>query len=254
MARVALVAGNWKMNPGTEREARALAAAARDGAPTTIELVVAPPFVWLGAVRDVLAGGRVRVAAQDVHEEEGGAFTGGVSAAMLAEVAEMVIVGHSEVRRDRGDTDARVNGKLRRAFAAGVLPILCVGEPLEIRRGHEAEEFVRGQVRAALSGIGVADAARAVIAYEPIWAIGTAVPATGEDARDTIAAIRGELRSLYGQATAEVVRILYGGSVTSETIVEFASQPGIDGALVGGASQRADEFARIAQVVAETRA
>lgn len=251
-----LAAGNWKMNPPTLEECVALARGVRDATRELrgVEIAVAPPFVALAAVRDALAGSHVRVSGQDVHEEERGAFTAGVSAAMLRELASLVIVGHSETRRDHGLTEARVNAKLRRALAAGLAPILCVGETLDVRRAGAAEDYVRRQVRADVEGVSAGDLLRGVIAYEPIWAIGTGVPATGPDARATIAAIRAELRALYGDGVAERVRVLYGGSVTAETIGEFASQPGIDGALVGGASLRADEFARIARVVAESRA
>ncbi len=253
--RLPLVAGNWKMNPPTVADAVALARAVRDATVSLggVEIAVAPSYAALPAVREVLAGSSVRLCAQDVHEREAGAYTGGVSASMLRDLVAYVIVGHSEVRRERGDTDARVNAKLRRAYEAGLLPILCVGEDVEVRRAGAADEFVRAQVRAALEGVSLADAARTVLAYEPVWAIGTGVPATGEDARATIAAARAEVRALYGDAAADVTRVLYGGSVTAETILEFASQPGIDGALVGGASLRAAEFARIARVVAEAR-
>ncbi len=253
--RLPLVTGNWKMSPPSVAEAVALARAVRDAtaALSGVEIAVAPAYVALVPVRDAIAGAHVRLAAQDVHEEEAGAHTSGVSARMLRDLVDYVIVGHSEARRDRGDTEARVNAKLKRALGVGLTPILCVGESLESRRAGRADEFVRGQLRTDFDGISLADAARTTIAYEPIWAIGTGVPATGEDARQTIAAARAELRALYGDATAEVARILYGGSVTGDSILEFASQPGIDGALVGGASLTADDFARIARVVSEAR-
>src|SRR5947209_316932 len=185
--RLPLVAGNWKMNPPSVAEAVSLARAVRTatGQLAGVEIAVAPPYVALSGVREALAGGHVRLGAQDVHEQDAGAYTGGISASMLRDLVEYVIVGHSEVRRDRGDTDARVNAKLKRAYAAGLLPILCVGEALEVRRAGDADEFVRAQLRAALAGVAVADAARTAIAYEPIWAVGTGVPAAGEDARET---------------------------------------------------------------------
>jgi triosephosphate isomerase len=253
--RVPLVAGNWKMNPPSVAEAVSLARSVSESTAGLhgADLAVAPPYVFLVPVRDALAGSPIRLAAQDLHEQQSGAHTGGISARMLRELVDLVIVGHSEVRRDRGDTDERVNAKLRRALAAGLTPILCVGEVLEVRRAGGADEFVRAQVRAAFDRVSVAEAARATLAYEPIWAIGTGLPATGEDARATVAAARAEVRAIFGEATAEAVRILYGGSVTAETIGEFASQPGIDGALVGGASLEADGFAQIARVVAESR-
>ncbi len=243
------------MNPPSVGEAVALARAVRDAtaALSGVEVAIAPAYVALASVRDAIAGAHLRLAAQDVHEQDAGAHTSGVSAWMLRDLVEYVIVGHSEVRRDRSDTDARVNAKLKRALEAGLVPILAVGESLDVRRRSGADEFVRAQLRAAFDGVSLAEAARTAIAYEPIWAIGTGVPARGEDARETIAAARAEVRALYGDAIAEVVRILYGGSVTGETILEFASQPGIDGALVGGASLKPDDFARIASVVAEAR-
>jgi triosephosphate isomerase (TIM) len=247
-----LVAGNWKMHPRTLREAVELAVAVREATAGLegVATAIAPPFTALGAVRGALAGSHLAIAAQDVHEEEAGAFTGGVSAGMLRELVDMVVIGHSEVRRDRGDTDARVNAKLRRAVAERLQPIVCVGEALEVRRDGGADEFVRGQIRRALDGIDLA-AVRVVVAYEPIWAIGTGVAARGEDARATIGAIRDEIRTLYGRGMAETVEILYGGSVNARTIGEFAGQEGIDGALVGGASLKSDEFGSIARAFSD---
>jgi triosephosphate isomerase len=249
-----LVAGNWKMNPPTLGDAVALAAAVREATAGLegVATAVAPPFTALGAVRGALAGSHVAIAAQDVHEEEAGAFTGGVSGRMLRELVDIVIVGHSEIRRDRGDTDARVNAKLRRAAAERLQAIVCVGEALEVRRAGRADGFVREQIRRALDEIDL-EPARIVIAYEPIWAIGTGVAARGEDARETIGAIREEVRELYGRQIAEDIAILYGGSVTAESIREFAGQEGIDGALVGGASLKPDEFGSIARAFAEAR-
>ena len=252
------VAGNWKMNPATVAEAVGLARAIvlATAQARVVEVAIAPATVALLPVRDAIAASDVALAAQDVHEHDKGAYTGGVSASMLRGIATYVIVGHSEVRRERGDTDARVNAKLRRALDAGLRPILCVGEGLDVRHAGRADEFVRGQVRTALADVGMGEASRVVIAYEPIWAIGTGVPAHGEDARRTIAAAREEVGVLFGSATAHAVRMLYGGSVTGESIAEFADQPGIDGALVGGASLVTDEFARICAAigVARTRA
>lgn len=253
--RLPLVMGNWKMNPVSASDALALATGVRDAtrALAGVEVGVAPPYVWVPAVCDFLRGSHVAVGAQDLHEREDGAYTGGVSAAMLRGLVRYAIVGHSEVRRERGDTDARVNAKLKRALAAGILPLLCVGEPLEVRSAGDAAAFVRAQVRAAFADVSASDAARVVIAYEPIWAIGTGVPATGPAARETVAAVRAELLDRYDRELAQTARVLYGGSVTADTIDEFARQSGIDGALVGGASLRAADFARIAELVAEAR-
>ena len=249
------VTGNWKMNPATIVEAVALAreVALATSRARTVEVAIAPAYVALAAVRDAIRASELRLAAQDVNERERGAYTSGVSASMLRGLVSYVIVGHSEVRRERGDTDARVNAKLRRALDAELHPILCVGEPLEVRHAGGADEFVRAQVRAALADVAVGEAARIAVAYEPIWAIGTGVPAHGADARATIQSIRDEIAALFGSATAHAVRMLYGGSVTGDTIAEFADQPGIDGALVGGASLVADEFARICDAVERAR-
>ena len=249
------VTGNWKMNPATVPDAVTLARAvvASTASLRVVEVAVAPPYVALDTLHRVLLGTDVALAAQDVDEHEKGAYTSGVSASMLRGLVRYVIVGHSEVRRERGDTDARVNAKLRRALDAGLQPIVCVGEALEVRHAGRADEFVGAQVRAALDGVGMGEASRIAIAYEPIWAIGTGVAARGVDARATIAAVREEVQRLFGAATAHAVRMLYGGSVTSETIGEFAEQPGIDGALVGGASLVADEFARICESVERAR-
>ena len=249
------VTGNWKLNPAAIADAVALArhVARATSSLRVVEVAIAPPYVALEAVRAAIRASDVALAAQDVDEHEKGAYTGGVSASMLRPLVRYVIVGHSEVRRERGDTDARVNAKLRRVLDAGLQPILCVGEPLGVRHAGGADEFVRGQIRAALAGVGVGEAARVAVAYEPIWAIGTGVPARGADARSTIAAIRDEVAALFGEATAHALRMLYGGSVTADTIGEFAEQPGIDGALVGGASLVADEFARICETVERVR-
>lgn len=243
------------MNPPTVSEAVALARAivAATAGRRIVEVAIAPPYVALVAAGDAIRGSEMQLGAQDVHEREKGAFTGGISASMLRGIVTYVIVGHSEVRRDRGDTDARVNAKLRRALDVGLRPILCVGEALEVRHAGRADDFVRGQLRAAFADVSVGEAGHVAVAYEPIWAIGTGVPARGEDARATIGAIRDEVRELFGAATAHAVRVLYGGSVTADTIAEFAEQPGIDGALVGGASLVPDQFASICEAVERAR-
>lgn len=244
-----LAAGNWKMNPPTLEECVALARGVRDATRELrgVEIAVAPPFVALAAVRDALAGSHVRVSGQDVHEEERGAFTAGVSAAMLRELASLVIVGHSETRRDHGLTEARVNAKLRRAVAASLAPILCVGETLDVRRAGAAEDYVRRQVRADVDGVSAGDLLRGVIAYEPIWAIGTGRTASSEDAQAVCAVVRSVVGSVAGAEAAASVRIQYGGSVKPTNAAELMAQPDIDGALVGGASLEAEDFARIVQ-------
>jgi triosephosphate isomerase (TIM) len=188
------------------------------------------------------------VAAQDVYWEREGAFTGEVSPAMVKEAgAEYVIVGHSERRRLFGETDAIVNRKTAAAIGAALTPIVCIGETLEEREGGMTTERVTSQTRAAFEGVKASDVATCVVAYEPIWAIGTGRNATPQDANETILVIRTAIRELYGEATAQTVRIQYGGSVKPGNAADLMAQPEIDGALVGGASLDPDDFARIIQ-------
>ena len=247
--RDVIVAGNWKMHT-TPADAGDLARtiAARTRVAGVIR-VICPPFVCLAAVRDALAelDPDVAIGAQNVHHELQGAYTGEVSAPMLAGLATWVIVGHSERRRDAGETDALIGRKLGRAIDAGLRPILCVGEQLAEREAGDQDDVVRRQLAGAL---GDHDAARLtgaglVIAYEPVWAIGTGRNASGRDAAAMAGAIRDALAPLGPGLDPETVPILYGGSVTSANIDEFLAEPSIDGALVGGASLKADEMAGI---------
>ena len=253
-----VVAGNWKMHttPADAGElARTIAARTRvDG----VVRVLCPPFVCLAAVRDALAtpevaapdGSGVAVGAQDVHDEPAGAFTGSISAPMLAGLATWAIVGHSERRRDACETDERIGRKLLAARAAGLRTILCVGEQLDDRDAGRAREVVERQVLACLApadpaGLAGGDPLGFTIAYEPVWAIGTGRNARGADAAEMAAAIRSALASLGFAEAGEGVPILYGGSVASSNIDEFMAEPSIDGALVGGASLKPDEMAAI---------
>jgi triosephosphate isomerase len=246
--RDVIVAANWKMHttPGDAGElARTIAARTRD---PDVTRVICPPFVCLAAVRDALldAEPAVAVGAQDVHHELAGAFTGAVSAPMLEGLATWVIVGHSERRRDQGETDELVGRKLARAVARGLRPILCVGERLEEREAGDAIRVVERQLDGALAAVDVEAAAQGgtVVAYEPVWAIGTGRTARGADAAEMAEAIRARLGHLrWPDPTA--VPVLYGGSVTSATIDEFLAEPSIDGGLVGGASLKPDEMAGI---------
>ncbi len=248
------IAGNWKMHTTVE-EAVALAAALRiplerlDG----ISRVVCPPFVSLAAVAGELEGSAVQVGAQNLHPEAKGAFTGEVSGTMLRGLCSHVIVGHSERRRHFGEDDATVNRKLLSAMAVGLTPILCVGERLEEREQGRAAEVVSRQLSAAISGVAKADTARLVVGYEPVWATGTGRAATGAMAQEMMGLLRTLLRQQAGDG-ADEVPLLYGGSVTAENIGEFAREPDIDGALVGGASLRAEEFVDIARRVRDARA
>jgi triosephosphate isomerase len=248
--RPVIVAGNWKMHT-TPAEAGELAAtiARRTDEPEVVR-VLCPPFVCLAAVRDALAsepaGASVAIGAQNVHHETAGAYTGEVSAAMLHGLATWVIVGHSERRRDAGETDQLISRKVARAQAAGLRVILCVGEQLADREAGHAERVVREQVRGSLAGVVAAELAPwLTIAYEPVWAIGTGRTAQGSDAAAMADVIRETLGSIGFQDRGATIPVLYGGSVTSSSIDEFMLEPSIDGALVGGASLKPDEMAAI---------
>jgi len=236
------VAGNWKMNT-TEAEAVALA---RDVASATAgaacDVAVCVPFPHLASVRDALRGTRVWLGAQDVYWEPKGALTGEVSAAMLADYCSHVIIGHSERRQFFGETDEWVNRKLAAVLDSPLDPIVCIGEVLEQRRAGETEAVLERQLRTGMAG--VAHSSRITVAYEPVWAIGTGETATPEVAQAACAFIRSVLRDLFG-STAEVIRIQYGGSVNAENAASLLAQPDIDGALVGGASLKDDQFAAI---------
>ncbi len=242
--RTPIVAANWKMHTTVSTAAELLdALRQRIEGVKGVEKVVCPPFVFLPLAREALAGSSIKVGAQNVFWEEKGAFTGEISPPMLADLCEYVIIGHSERRKYFGETDETVNRRLKAALAQGLRPIFCVGETAEEREGARTEEVLLRQVRQGLAGIEMP--VGFVVAYEPVWAIGTGVPATGEMANDTIGLIRRELASLYGRELAQAARIQYGGSVDGENIGEFMAQPEIDGALVGGASLKADVFAAI---------
>jgi triosephosphate isomerase len=237
------VCGNWKMHK-TVGEAVALVGELRAGLAdaAAVQVAVAPPYTALHAVAGALAGSPVELAAQEVHWEAQGAFTGAVSPAMLADVGcRHAIVGHSERRQLFGETDEGVRRKVAALFAANVLPIVCVGETLAEREAVRTLEVVERQVRAALAGLPAAALGSLTVAYEPVWAIGTGKTATSGQAQEVHAAIRNILRELGGSA-GDAVRILYGGSVKPENAAELMSQPDVDGALVGGASLKAKDF------------
>jgi len=245
--RKPFIAGNWKMYK-TIDEAVALIQALRaeldsvDGC----DVAVCPPSIALAAARQALEGSTIGLGAQNMYWEEQGAFTGEVSPVMLQGLCDYVIIGHSERRNVFGETDEWVNKKLHAALAHDLKPILCVGENLQQNQAGETVAFVGGQVRAAFEGITAEQARIITVAYEPIWAIGTGIPATGEGANEIIgAAVRDVLAELFGDDVAQAMRIQYGGSVKPANIVEFMSQPEIDGALVGGASLKAADFAAI---------
>jgi len=245
--RKAFIAGNWKMHK-TVSEAVDLVTALK-GALEGVEdcdVAVCPPFVALDPVRGSLEGSTIGLGAQNMHWEEEGAFTGAVSPTMLQGMCDYVILGHSERRTIFGETDEWINKKLHAALSHGLLPIVCVGENLEQNEAGETVAVCGGQVRAAFEDVAADRAVEVTIAYEPIWAIGTGVPAHGEDANDIIRrAIRDVLADLYDEDVAEAIRVQYGGSVKPHNVVEFLSQKEIDGALVGGASLKADDFSEI---------
>jgi len=251
--RPIIVCGNWKMN-GLPSEAGPLAAAiaAATNVPDVIR-ILCPPYVSLSAVRDSLAGSGVATGAQDAHAETGGAYTGGVSAQMLVGLATWSIVGHSERRRDQGETDELIGRKLVRCAEAGLRPILCVGEQLAEREAGHAESTVQAQLRGALEVVLRTSSLPEdlVIAYEPVWAIGTGLTARGAAMAD---AIRSTLAALGAPDGGAAIPVLYGGSVTSGSIGEFLAEPAIDGALVGGASLKVDEMAGIVARAATTAA
>jgi triosephosphate isomerase len=250
--RKPVVAANWKMNKNAD-EARQLAREllAQIEPYAGVERVICPPFTALAAVAEVVAGKGVGLGAQNMHWEKSGAFTGEISTAMLSGLAQYVIIGHSERRQYFAETDETVNKKVRAALAAALTPIVCVGEVLAENEAGQTAEVVTRQTRAAYAGVSADEALRTIIAYEPVWAIGTGKAATPAGANAVIGLhIRGTIAELYGTAAADALRIQYGGSVTAANAVELMTQPDIDGALVGGASLKPAEFGAIVKAAA----
>jgi len=247
--RIPLIAGNWKMNT-TVTEAIKLVHEMLDRLDkiTGVEKVLCPPFISLVAIQELLKGSSIRLGAQNIHFEVKGAFTGEISAVMLTSLCEFLILGHSERRQYFGETDELINKKILAALRNGLKPIFCVGERLEENEAGKTKEIIARQMSQSLSN--VKPTSDMVIAYEPIWAIGTGKAANGEQAAATIKFIRNTLSKLWNENAARDLRILYGGSVTSSNIGEFISQPEIDGALVGGASLKAEEFVSIVEQTA----
>ena len=240
--RKPIIAGNWKMNmtPSQAKElVTALIPLVKDAA---CDVVVCPPYVDIALVAELVKGTNIQVGAQNIHWAEKGAFTGEISAAMLKEAgAAYAIIGHSERRQYFGETDETVNSRTKAALAAGIVPIICVGESLEQRENGETDAVVSGQVKADLADIPGEAVAGLVIAYEPIWAIGTGKTATDEQANETIGLIRETIASLYGQAVADQVRIQYGGSMNPKNVKGLMAQA----QLIGGASLKAPDFAQV---------
>jgi triosephosphate isomerase len=242
--RKKLIAGNWKMN--TDRAAATKLARGvvdRAGAHGNVDLLVCPPFVYLSAVNEIVKGTPVALGAQNMYQEANGAFTGEIGAAMLLDAGcKYVILGHSERRHILGETDAAVNKKTLAAIAAGLVPIVCVGELLEERESGQTGAVIRRQFEGSLANVAADQIEKIVIAYEPVWAIGTGKVATPDQAEEVHAALRGLLKQRYNDKSAADVRILYGGSVKPSNAKDLLSQPNIDGALVGGASLNPDDF------------
>jgi triosephosphate isomerase len=246
------VAGNWKMYE-TAAEARLLLAELLPGLTTIqgVEIVLCPPFTSILPIAALLQGTSIGVGAQNMHWEASGAYTGEIAPPMLAEFCKYVIIGHSERRAYFGETDKTVNQKVKAAFENDLIPIMCVGETLEENEAGRTAEVVRRQVKAGLEGMEARSIESLVIAYEPVWAIGTGRAATALGANAVITDfIRDTLKQLYGDRLAQSVRVLYGGSVKANNAVEFFQQKDIDGALVGGASLKASEFIAIAEAAA----
>ena len=252
MNRTLVVAGNWKMNK-TTAEARELVDALSAGLRVVenVEKVLCPPFTSLALLSEMLADSDIGVGAQNMHWEEKGAFTGEISPGMVREFCSYVILGHSERRAYFGETDEMVNRKLRAALAHDLTPIVCVGETLDEYESGQTEEVVRRQINLGLADIDSAHASRIIVAYEPVWAIGTGKASSPENANGVHKqVVRPALTELFGEDVAQAIRIQYGGSVNAANASEFFSQSDIDGALVGGASLKADDFVAIARAAA----
>lgn len=244
--RTPIIAGNWKMNmtpAEAERLVVELIPLVKDAA---CEVVVCPPYVDLALVGKLLVGTNIKLGAQNIHWAPKGAFTGEISADMLLAMGvSHAIVGHSERRQYFGETDETVNKRAKAALDANITPIICVGETLEQREGGVTDTIVSKQTVAALAGFSAEEVVRSVVAYEPIWAIGTGKTATNEDANTTIKVIRDAIAGVYGQKVADEVRIQYGGSMNAKNATELMAMPEIDGGLIGGASLKSEDFSKV---------
>ena len=245
--RKPIFGGNWKMHKTMQQAVRTVGELKKEIQNLEeVEVVVFPPFTALSSVKAVIEGSSIALGAQNMHEKEEGAYTGEISSSMLLDIGcEYVILGHSERRQYFGETDNQINKKARAALSSGLIPILCVGERLKERKDGKAEEIVSVQLRGCLEGIDLQDGEKLVIAYEPVWAIGTGETATPEQAQEMHRFIRITLEELLGKEIANSIRIQYGGSAKPDNIKGLMCQPDIDGALVGGASLEASSFARI---------
>jgi triosephosphate isomerase len=249
--RTPIIAGNWKMNK-TAAEAVDFVREIRNGLSQikNVDKVVCPPYIALPGVHDALQATDIGIGAQNMHFAESGAYTGELAPTMLTPFCQYVIIGHSERREYFNETDEGVNKKAKAALAHGLIPIICVGETLAQNEAGETQEFVSGQVKAALEGLTAEQVAGLIIAYEPIWAIGTGKSASAAEAGSIIGlSVRGPIAEMFGEETAQKVRIQYGGSVKEDNIAEYMAQPDIDGALVGGASLKASFVALVKNAV-----
>jgi len=250
--RVPLIAGNWKMNTTLREAVELTQKMLRDlDKIKNVDKVLCPPFISLAAIGELIKGTSIKLGAQNVYFEEKGAYTGEISPLMLADLCDFVIIGHSERRQYFNETGEIVNRKIIAALKVGLKPILCIGERLEENEAGRTEEIVTNQLNSSLTEI--SNITGLTIAYEPVWAIGTGRAATGRQANETIGLIRRKISKLYGERVAQDLRILYGGSVTADNATEFMQQPEIDGALVGGASLKADQFVSIVRQTSELK-
>ena len=255
MARTPLIAGNWKMNhdhlQAIQSAQKLVFAFPKDGY-EYVDIALTVPFTDLRSIQTLVEGDKLKITygAQDVSEHDNGAFTGDISAAMLEKLGcSWVVVGHSERREYHGETNEQVAAKAAKAIEHGIVPIVCVGEPLEVREAGEHVSYVVQQARESLAGV---DLSRAVIAYEPVWAIGTGKVASAQDAQEVCHGIRELVRELSDDTAADQIRILYGGSVKADTVAEIIGQPDVDGGLVGGASLDGQDFAKLAAAAANS--
>ncbi|MBD7971149.1 triose-phosphate isomerase [Paenibacillus gallinarum] len=248
MSRTPIIAGNWKMFKTVPESTSFIEAVKGQAEVEGVESVICAPFTNLPALVEAVKGTNIKIGAQNLHFEDNGAFTGEISGVMLKDLGvDYVVIGHSERRQYFNETDETVNKKVHAAFRHGLTPIVCVGEKLEEREADQTKDVCKVQTEAAFAGLAADQAAKVVVAYEPIWAIGTGKSSTSQDANEVIAYIRGVIKDLYNEEVASAVRIQYGGSVKPENVTEYLGQSDIDGALVGGASLQPESYIALVQ-------
>ena len=246
MARTKIIAGNWKMNKTPSQAVELIKELIPAVKESDADVVICTPAIDLAIATELTKGTNIAVGAENMHWDESGAYTGEISADMLLDLGvKYVIIGHSERREYFAETDETVNKKVKKALEKGLTPILCCGETLEQREAGIMEDFIRMQIKLDMAGVAADDAKKVVIAYEPIWAIGTGKTATADQAEEVCALIRETIKELYDDATADAIRIQYGGSMNAGNAVELLSKPNIDGGLIGGASLKAPDFSKI---------